>query len=99
MAEERKIAKEHGHPDPINDTYNDTTTSYHSVVDFILPLIAVGDAGVMIASHNEQTVDYVRQRYNSILLKSSKRITQPQNRRFHRTFRLKFHLKSLRRSH
>ena len=63
MLEERRLAQEIGYEDPINDTFEDTTNMYHSCVDYLLPMICEGDAGVMIASHNEDTVDFVKDRY------------------------------------
>lgn len=59
MLEERRLARENNYPDPINDTFEDTTTSYHSCVDYLLPLISLGEAAIMVASHNENTVDFV----------------------------------------
>jgi len=59
MIEERQLAESAGVCDPINDTYNDTNKSYHSVVDLLLPLVVKNKTGVMVASHNEDTVDYV----------------------------------------
>ena len=64
MVEERKIAAETGKEDPINDNYDKTTEVYHSVVDFVLPLIKARQAGFMIASHNEDTILYVLRRYD-----------------------------------
>ena len=62
MVEERRIASETGKDDPINDGFEKTTEMYHSVVDFILPLVKENHAGVMIASHNEETISYVLER-------------------------------------
>ena len=62
MVEERRIAAEQGTQDPINENYDKTTEMYHSVVDFVLPLIKSKQAGFMIASHNESTILYVLRR-------------------------------------
>lgn len=62
MVEERRIAAEAGKEDPINDNYDKTTEMYHSVVEYVLPLIKAKQAGFMIASHNESTILYVLKR-------------------------------------
>merc|ERR1711962_631948 len=62
MIEERRLAKERGYEDPICENFQATTSSYHACVDFLLPLVAKQQAGVMIASHNEDTVDFVKSR-------------------------------------
>ncbi|XP_065054367.1 hydroxyproline dehydrogenase-like [Rhopilema esculentum] len=66
MVEERRIASETGKDDPINDGFERTTEMYHSVVDYILPLVKENRAGVMIASHNEETISYVLQRVKDL---------------------------------
>ena len=63
MAEERQLAAETGSEDPINEGYDKTTEMYHSVVDFVLPLVKAGESGFMIATHNENTILYVLRRY------------------------------------
>ena len=60
MIEERRLAKEGGYEDPICESFQATTDSYHACVDFLLPLVAKQQAGIMIASHNEHTVDFVK---------------------------------------
>ena len=65
MLEERKLADEEGKESPINETIEDTRTMYHSVVDYLMPLIANKQASIMIATHNEETVDFVLKRYIS----------------------------------
>ncbi|XP_057315607.1 hydroxyproline dehydrogenase-like isoform X2 [Hydractinia symbiolongicarpus] len=62
MSLERQLAKGNNHVDPINDTYQDTTHMYHSAVDYLLPYVRRQEVAVMIASHNESTVDYVKNR-------------------------------------
>ena len=62
MVEEKQIAADTGEADPINESYDKTTEMYHSVVDFVLPLIKAEEAGFMIASHNEETILYVLKR-------------------------------------
>ena len=60
MVEERRLAKEKGYEDPICENFQATTDSYHACVNFLLPLVAKQQAGIMIASHNEDTVDFVK---------------------------------------
>ena len=61
MDEERRIALANGVADPINDGFDKTTAMYHSVVDYMLPLVKERQAGAVIASHNEDTVQYALQ--------------------------------------
>ena len=69
MAEERQLAAETGSEDPINEGYDKTTEMYHSVVDFVLPLVKAGESGFMVATHNENTILYVLKRYDKSILK------------------------------
>lgn len=62
MSLERQLAKGNNHVDPINDTYQNTTHMYHLAVDYLLPYVRRQEVAVMIASHNESTVDYVKNR-------------------------------------
>ena len=62
MVEERRLAAEGGYESPICDNFDATTESYHACVNYLLPLVAKQQAGIMIASHNELTVDYVKVR-------------------------------------
>ena len=62
MVEEQRIAAETGAEDPINNGYDKTTEMYHSVFDYVLPLIKARQAGFMIASHNEGTILHVLKR-------------------------------------
>ena len=36
MEKERKLAAKKGYPDPVNDTYEDTSSMYNNVVDYML---------------------------------------------------------------
>jgi hypothetical protein len=36
MDKERMLAYKHGYPSPINDTYEDTTDTYHKSLDLML---------------------------------------------------------------
>ncbi|XP_064619100.1 proline dehydrogenase 1, mitochondrial-like isoform X2 [Lineus longissimus] len=59
MDQERLRAETLGYPDPINDTFEDTTAMYESVLDEVMTQINQrprGEIAVMIASHNENTV-------------------------------------------
>lgn len=51
---ERERASRLGYADPVNPTIEDTHASYHKGVD--IALANLGTVGVMIASHNEDTV-------------------------------------------
>ena len=68
MLEERKLAHEEGRESPINETIEDTKIMYHSVVDYLMPIIANKQASIMVATHNEETVDFALKRYISSAL-------------------------------
>jgi len=59
MEEERRLAAQHGYPDPINDTYEKTTEMYENTARLILNKIQQSPPGrvqVTFATHNESTV-------------------------------------------
>ncbi|KAK8404911.1 hypothetical protein O3P69_001486 [Scylla paramamosain] len=67
MERERAWAAEQGHPDPVNDTYEDTCTVYNRMVRVMLEEVARAGAAaklqgtassraVMVATHNEESV-------------------------------------------
>lgn len=60
MYGERERASKLGYSDPINDTIEDTHDSYHRGVD--IALNNLGTVGVVIASHNEHTVEHSMQK-------------------------------------
>ena len=61
------MAAEHGYPDPINPTYETTTKMYYKVADDFLHRIQEDDTGrkvqTLFATHNEDTVQYIINRY------------------------------------
>ncbi|XP_055511845.1 proline dehydrogenase 1, mitochondrial-like isoform X2 [Leucoraja erinacea] len=74
MEQERKRAKEVGYEDPINESYKVTNVMYHRCLDYILDEIKVNRrANVMVASHNEATVNYTLQRMHELGLHPSAR--------------------------
>jgi len=73
MAEERQLAAETGSEDPINEGYDKTTEMYHSVVDFVLPLVKAGESGFMVATHNENTILYVLKRMKELSIEKENR--------------------------
>lgn len=67
MYQERERAEELGYEDPINPDYESTNRMYHKVLDFVLDEIALnGNANVMVASHNEDTVKHTLRRMNEL---------------------------------
>ncbi|XP_055080008.1 proline dehydrogenase 1, mitochondrial [Periophthalmus magnuspinnatus] len=67
MYQERERAKERGYDDPINPDYESTNEMYHRCLDFVLDEIAQnGNATVMVASHNEDTVKHTLRRMNEL---------------------------------
>lgn len=70
MYQERERAEELGYEDPINPDYESTNRMYHRCLDFVLDEIALnGNANVMVASHNEDTVKHTLRRMNELGLR------------------------------
>lgn len=59
------LANTQGYPCPINDTYENTTKTYHASFDFILNSVIKNKdkCKFVVASHNEDTVLYAVNRY------------------------------------
>jgi len=82
MEQERARAELLGYKDPINSDYEATTTMYHKVLDECLTRIhALKEAGedpqrigIMVASHNENTVKYGVQRMAELNLDPQERV-------------------------
>ncbi|KAM8759969.1 proline dehydrogenase 1, mitochondrial [Acanthopagrus schlegelii] len=67
MYQERERAEEIGYEDPINPDYESTNQMYHRCLDYVLDEIALsGNANVMVASHNEDTVKHTLRRMNEL---------------------------------
>lgn len=62
MAQERNRAADMGYDDPIHDTYEDTCAMYDDVVYTVLQKVRSTPAEVMVASHNEESIQFVIQR-------------------------------------
>ncbi len=56
MEKERRLAKQSGRPDPVNDTYEDTGRMYNAVIDFLLHSPADRLPYLVVATHNEKGV-------------------------------------------
>ena len=56
MEKERKLAVKMNYPDPVNDTYEDTGKMYDSVISHLLQKAKTDDMYLVIASHNEKSV-------------------------------------------
>ncbi|XP_043942177.1 hydroxyproline dehydrogenase isoform X2 [Protopterus annectens] len=58
MDKERKLAKEKGYPDPINENWEATNRSYQRVLDRMLDLVGENSEryNIIVASHNEASV-------------------------------------------
>ena len=56
MEKERKLAAKMNYPDPVNDTYEDTGKMYDSVISHLLQKAKTDDIYLVIASHNEKSV-------------------------------------------
>ncbi|XP_016022441.2 proline dehydrogenase 1, mitochondrial isoform X1 [Rousettus aegyptiacus] len=67
MAQERARAKEFGYEDPINPTYEATNVMYHRCLNYVLEeLKHNAKAEVMVASHNEDTVQFTLRRMEEL---------------------------------
>lgn len=67
MAQERNRAADMGYDDPIHDSYEDTCNMYDQVVETVLQRVSHTPAEIMVASHNEESVQLAVQRYANIL--------------------------------
>ena len=68
MEQERARAKVMNYDDPIHVSYQATCENFDSICDMILQEVKHGNANIMVASHNEQSVAYTLQRYVGCLL-------------------------------
>ncbi|XP_071497117.1 proline dehydrogenase 1, mitochondrial-like [Diadema antillarum] len=67
MDQERKRAADIGYEDPVNPTYDATNESYTRCLDSVLDLIQAGrKINIMVASHNEDTVQHTVQRMQDL---------------------------------
>ena len=64
--QERKLAAEHGFPDPINPNYEATTAMYYKVAEELLQRVQSDSSGkkvqILFATHNEDTVKHIANR-------------------------------------
>ena len=58
MEQERKLAKEKGYEDPIWPRKEDTDACYHHLLELLLKQVEPGRLHIMVATHNEKTVQY-----------------------------------------
>eukprot|EP00117_Sycon_ciliatum_P036181 scpid44037/ scgid27278/ Proline dehydrogenase 1, mitochondrial; Proline oxidase; Proline oxidase 2; p53-induced gene 6 protein len=56
MEQERERATSVGYADPVHDDYAATTHCYNAAMDMVMREVADRGAGMMVASHNEDTV-------------------------------------------
>lgn len=54
---ERARAAERGYESPVHDTLVKTHSNYNSIVDFVMEHVACKDAELMVASHNQASVE------------------------------------------
>ena len=66
MAQERNRAVDMGYDDPIHNSYEDTCSMYDQVVETVLQRVCHTPAEVMVASHNEESVQLAVQRYGNM---------------------------------
>jgi proline dehydrogenase len=57
MVLERQRAQEMGYPDPIHATKDDTHANYNACVEELLRCVKAEGAEVMVASHNQQSIE------------------------------------------
>lgn len=68
MIEERRLASQLGYEDPINENYEKTGEMYRACADYVLPGIKNNELKFMFATHNEETVQYIAERYVSYVM-------------------------------
>ena len=56
MEQERYNAAQKGYPDPIFGTKDGTDSNYHRLLEALLCRVKGGRTHIMVASHNEQSV-------------------------------------------
>ena len=59
MVQEIARANKVKYRNPIHKTYNDTEISYHTNIQHALNLVKAGRCSLIVASHNERTVNFV----------------------------------------
>ncbi|XP_054710128.1 proline dehydrogenase 1, mitochondrial-like [Uloborus diversus] len=81
MEQERIRAQEIGYPDPINPTYEATSEMYHKTLSEVLRQIhedltasAEKKIGVMVASHNEDTVRFTVKKMEELGIKPEHKV-------------------------
>ena len=63
MEFERTRAKEMGYEDPICESYQATSNMYNKTLNAVLKKVASSPAQVMVASHNEDSVNFAIRRF------------------------------------
>ena len=66
MAQERNRAVDMGYDDPIHNSYEDTCSMYDQVVETVLQRVSHTPAELMVATHNEESVQLAVQRYGNM---------------------------------
>lgn len=66
MAQERNRAVDMGYDDPIHNSYEDTCSMYDQVVETVLQRVSHTPAEVMVATHNEESVQLAVQRMKEL---------------------------------
>ncbi len=65
MEQERRLAREYGYEDPINQNFEATSQMYHTCLDEVFKSTFKREPNqirIMIASHNEDTIRYAIQK-------------------------------------
>lgn len=62
MEKERKLAKMEGYEDPVHENFEATTCMYNQTLDLLLDRVRVAPdlTYLIVASHNEETVNYAQ---------------------------------------
>ncbi|XP_059147148.1 hydroxyproline dehydrogenase-like [Physella acuta] len=69
MVKERQLARTYRYEDPVNESFEQTTNSYHRCLDLLFKRVLQGpqlSCRFIIASHNEDTVRYALQRMEEL---------------------------------
>lgn len=66
MEQERKAAAALGYASPVHPDKSSTDRSYHRAVDLLLNQVASGRAEVMVATHNQETLQFALERIHTL---------------------------------
>ena len=70
MEQERRVAASLGHPCLVHADKPSTDRSYHRTLEHTLSEVANGNASIMVASHNQKTMEFALEKIRELGLSS-----------------------------